>query len=65
MDGANRSQGTRAGQIVAATCVLALLYLGRGFLAPLALASVLSLVLAPLKRKIARSGFGHTAGALI
>lgn len=58
-------QGTRAGQIVAATCVLALLYLGRGFLAPLALASVLSLVLAPLKRKIARSGFGHAAGALI
>jgi len=57
--------GTRAGQIVAAACVLAVLYLGRGFLAPLALASVLSLVLAPLKRKIARSGFGHTAGALI
>jgi predicted PurR-regulated permease PerM len=58
-------QGTRAGQIVAATCVLAVLYLGRGFLAPLALASVLSLVLAPLKRKLARSGFGHTAGALL
>lgn len=58
-------QGTRAGQIVAATCVLALLYLGRGFLAPLALASVLSLVLAPLKRKIARSGLGHAAGALV
>ena len=58
-------QGTRAGQIIAATCVVALLYLGSGVLAPLALASVLSLVLAPLKRKIARSGFGHTAGALI
>ncbi len=42
-----------------------MLYLGRGFLAPIALAAVLSLVIAPLKRKLARMGLGHTAGALV
>ena len=42
-----------------------MLYFGRGFLAPLALAGVLSLVIAPLKRKLARLGLGHTAGALV
>jgi predicted PurR-regulated permease PerM len=55
----------RAAQIVAAACVLAMLYVGRDFLAPLALAGVLSLVIAPLKRKLARLGLGHTAGALV
>jgi len=52
-----------ASRIIAATCVLALLYAGRDILAPLALASVLSLVLAPLKRKLARGGIGQAAGA--
>ncbi|RYY92735.1 MAG: AI-2E family transporter, partial [Comamonadaceae bacterium] len=52
-----------ASRIIAATCVLALLYVGRDILAPLALASVLSLVLAPLKRKLARGGIGQAAGA--
>jgi predicted PurR-regulated permease PerM len=56
---------SRAAQIVAAACVLAMLYFGRQFLAPLALAGVLSLVIAPLKRKFARLGLGHTAGALV
>lgn len=55
----------RAGPIVAATCLLALLYFGRAFLAPLALAAVLSLVLAPLKRRLARLGLGHAGGALV
>lgn len=59
------SPHSRAGQIVAAACVIAMLYFGRGFLAPLALAGILSLVLAPLKRKLARLGLGHTAGALV
>ena len=52
-------------RIVAAACVLAMLYFGRVFLAPLALAAILSLVIAPLKRKLARIGLGHTAGALV
>jgi predicted PurR-regulated permease PerM len=56
---------SRAGQIVAAACVLAMLYFGREFLAPLALAGVLSLVIAPFKRKLARMGLGHTGGALV
>jgi predicted PurR-regulated permease PerM len=45
--------------------VLAMLYLGRVVLAPLALAAILSLVIAPLKRKLARLGLGHAAGALV
>lgn len=52
-------------RIIAATCVVALLYAGREVLAPLALAGVLSLVLAPLKRQLARKGLGHAAGAAI
>lgn len=56
---------SRAMQIVAAACVLAVLYVGRDVLAPLALAGVLSLVIAPLKRKLARLGLGHTGGALV
>ena len=54
-----------ASRIIAATCVLGLLYVGRELLAPIALASVLSLVLAPLKRKLARGGIGQAAGAAI
>src|SRR4029453_16137870 len=46
-------------------CVLAMLYFGRAFLAPLALAAIFSLVIAPLKRKLARIGLGHAAGALV
>ncbi len=42
-----------------------MLYFGRSFLAPLALAAILSLVIAPLKRKLARIGLGHAAGALV
>lgn len=45
--------------------MLALLYVGREILAPIALASVLSLVLAPLKRNLARGGIGQAAGAAI
>ena len=45
--------------------MLALLYVGREILAPIALASVLSLVLAPLKRKLARGGIGQAAGAAV
>jgi predicted PurR-regulated permease PerM len=57
--------GSRQGRIVATACLLAMLYFGRAFLAPLALAAILSLVIAPLKRKLARIGLGHAAGALV
>jgi predicted PurR-regulated permease PerM len=56
---------SRTSRIIATACVLAMLYFGRVFLAPLALAGILSLVIAPLKRKLARIGLGHTAGALV
>lgn len=54
-----------AARIIAATCIVALLYAGRHVLAPLALAGVLSLALAPLKRKLARKGLGPAAGAAV
>ena len=57
--------GQRTGRIVATACILAMLYFGRAFLAPLALAAILSLVIAPLKRKLARLGLGHAGGALV
>lgn len=54
-----------AARIIAATCIVALLYAGRHVLAPLALAGVLSLALAPLKRRLSRKGLGPAAGAAV
>ena len=51
--------------IVTATCVLGLLYFGRDVLQPLALASILSLVLAPLIRGLRRVGFGRLPATLV
>ena len=42
--------------MIAATCVLALLYFGRDVLQPIALASILSLMIAPLVRQLRRRG---------
>jgi predicted PurR-regulated permease PerM len=56
---------SRGLQIIAAACTLAVLYFGREVLAPLALAAVMSLAIAPLKRKLARLGLGHTGGTLV
>lgn len=42
--------------VIAATCVLALLYFGRDVLQPIALASILSLMIAPLVRQLRRRG---------
>ncbi len=54
-----------SGSVVTATCVLGLLYFGRDVLEPLALSLVLSLVLAPLVRAIARTGLGQLPATLI
>ncbi|MDB5790941.1 MAG: transporter [Massilia sp.] len=51
--------------IVTATCVLGLLYFGRDVLEPLALASILSLMLAPLIRSLRRIGFGRLPATLV
>ena len=42
--------------LIAATCVLALLYVGRDVLQPIALATILSLMIAPLVRQLRRRG---------
>ena len=42
--------------VVAATCILALLYFGKDVLQPIALASILSLMIAPLVRQLRRRG---------
>ena len=54
-----------SGSILTATCVLGLLYFGRDVLEPLALSLVLSLVIAPLVRIIARTGLGQLPATLI
>jgi len=54
-----------ASSIVTATCVLGLLYFGRDVLEPLALASILSLVLAPLIRTLRRVGLPQLPATLL
>lgn len=51
--------------VIATTCVLALLHFGQEFLEPLALALILSLAIAPLVRRIGRTGIGHLPATLI
>ena len=58
-------QGARIGRVVPATCVLVLLHFGQDFLKPLAIASMLGLVVAPLVRKLARSGLGPKTSTLV
>jgi predicted PurR-regulated permease PerM len=50
-----------ASSIVAATCVMALLHFGREVLEPIALAAILSLVIAPLIHSLRRFGLGRVA----
>jgi predicted PurR-regulated permease PerM len=52
-------------RIVTAGIVLALLYLGRSVLIPLALAIMLSLLVAPLIRALRRLRFGRTSSVLV
>lgn len=54
-----------ANAIVSATCILALLHFGQNFLQPLALALILSLVIAPLIRMLSRTGLAHLPATLI
>lgn len=54
-----------SGSVLTATCVLGLLYFGRDVLEPLALSLVLSLIIAPLVRAIARTGIGQLPATLI
>ena len=54
-----------AGSVVTATCILGLLYFGRDVLEPLALATVLSLVLAPLIRPLRRLGLPRLPATLV
>jgi predicted PurR-regulated permease PerM len=54
-----------AGSLVTATCGLGLLYFGRDVLEPIALASILSLVIAPLIRSMRRAGLPQPAGHLL
>jgi predicted PurR-regulated permease PerM len=53
------------GTLVTASCFLGLLYFGRDVLEPLALASILSLVIAPLIRSMRRVGLGQMPATLL
>jgi predicted PurR-regulated permease PerM len=50
--------------LVGATCILALLYVGRGILQPLAIASIFSLIVRPLIRFLGRLGVNRTIAAM-
>jgi predicted PurR-regulated permease PerM len=54
-----------SGTLVTASCFLGLLYFGRDVLEPLALASILSLVIAPLIRSLRRFGFGQVPATMM
>jgi predicted PurR-regulated permease PerM len=54
-----------AGSIVTATCVLGLIYVGRDVLEPLALATILSLAIAPLIRSLRRIGLPQFPATLL
>ena len=55
----------RGNRIVTAGIVLALLYVGRDVLVPLALAIMLSFLMAPVVRALRRIGVGHTPSVLM
>ena len=59
------SPGQRALVIIAAACVLALLYFGREVLVPIVLALFLSLLMAPWVRLYRRLGMGHGSSVFI
>ncbi|KQQ88667.1 AI-2E family transporter [Massilia sp. Leaf139] len=54
-----------ANSVVTASCLLGLLYFGRDVLEPLALATILSLVLAPLIRSLRRVGLPRLPATLV
>jgi predicted PurR-regulated permease PerM len=54
-----------ASSIVAASCALALLHFGRDVLEPLALAAILSLVVAPLIHGLGRFGLGRVSATFV
>ncbi len=55
----------RAGGIVATATILALLYVGRDVLIPITLALILSLLIAPLVRRLRHLGMGPTFSVLL
>jgi predicted PurR-regulated permease PerM len=55
----------RAGGILATGAILALLYVGRDVLIPITLALILSLLIAPLVRRLRRLGLGPTFSVLL
>ncbi len=61
---ANVLQRFNPGHIVNGAVILALLYFGREVLVPITLAAILSLLIAPLVRRLKRVGFGQVAAVL-
>ncbi|MDY7540391.1 AI-2E family transporter [Undibacterium sp. 5I1] len=52
-------------KLVGAATVLGMLYFGREFLIPITLAVILSLLIAPLIRRMRHIGFGHAASVIV
>ena len=54
-----------ASSVVTATCAVALLHFGREVLEPIALAAILSLVIAPLIHSLGRFGLGRVSATIV
>lgn len=65
MDKLSSSERLGIGTVVPATCLLLLLHFGQDVLRPIAIAAVLSLVIAPLARRLTRTGMGRTIATLV
>lgn len=65
MDKLSSRERLGIGTVVPATCLLLLLHFGQDVLRPIAIAAVLSLVIAPLAGKLTRTGMGRTAATLV
>lgn len=65
MDKLSSRERMGIGTVVPVTCLLLLLHFGQDVLRPIAIAAVLSLVIAPLARKLTRTGMGRTAATLV
>ncbi|MGJ7486585.1 AI-2E family transporter [Variovorax sp. LT2P21] len=65
MDKLSSRERLGIGTVLPATCLLLLLHFGQDVLRPIAIAAVLSLVLAPLARQFARTGMGRTVATLV
>ena len=60
-----KTSSDKLAKLVGAATVLGMLYFGKEFLIPITLAVILSLLIAPLIRRMRHIGFGHAASVIV